>query len=89
MIARRAFYSGHVQGVGFRYTVQRIAGRCAVTGYVRNLPEGRVELLAEGEPGEIDAFLARVAEAMRSHIRSVEQFDEAATGQFRGFEIER
>ena len=45
------YFSGHVQGVGFRYTTRSVASRFAVTGYVRNLPDGRVELVAEGGSG--------------------------------------
>ena len=58
-IRRRVHFSGRVQGVGFRYTCQSIARGFDVGGYVRNLPDGRVEPLAEGEPGELDNFLAR------------------------------
>ncbi len=86
---RRVFYSGRVQGVGFRYTAQSTARSFRVTGWVRNLADGRVELVAEGQPPEIDAYLARIAESLGSNIRHVEQFTEKATGEFRGFEIER
>ena len=47
------FYSGHVQGVGFRYTVKSVAAGFEVNGTVRNLPDGRVELVAEGDSGEL------------------------------------
>ena len=50
-------YTGHVQGVGFRYTTHSIARSHNVAGYVRNLPDGRVELVAEGNRQELDAFL--------------------------------
>lgn len=86
---RRVFYSGRVQGVGFRYTAQSTARSFPVTGWVRNLADGRVELVAEGEKAEIDCFLGRIAESLGSNIRHVEQFSEKATGEFRGFEIER
>ena len=86
---RRVFYSGRVQGVGFRYTAQSSARSFQVTGWVRNLADGRVELLAEGETAEIDAYLARGADSLGSNIRHVDQFTEKATGEFRGFEIER
>ena len=49
---RHLFYSGRVQGVGFRFTAQRIASGFAVTGWVRNLPDDRVEMLVEGEKDE-------------------------------------
>lgn len=86
---RRVFYSGRVQGVGFRFTAQRIAGGFAVTGWVRNLADGRVELLAEGERPELDAFLARLREVMADNIDFVEPFNEPATGQFHDFRIAR
>ena len=54
---REVLYAGHVQGVGFRYTVQRLARGYSVTGFVRNLSDGRVELVVEGESGEVDGFL--------------------------------
>ena len=51
MIRRTSHFSGHVQGVGFRYTVQDLAADFDVRGYVRNLPDGRVELVVEGDDG--------------------------------------
>jgi acylphosphatase len=84
---RHVFYSGRVQGVGFRYTAQRIAQSFAVTGWVRNLPDGRVELVAEGERSEIDGFINRLAESMSDNIQSVQQHNEAETGEFSSFEI--
>ena len=62
-------YSGHVQGVGFRYTATSIARGHDVTGYVRNLPDGRVELVAEGDLQASDAFLSEVSERLGDHIR--------------------
>lgn len=52
----QVLYAGRVQGVGFRYTAQRTASGFDVTGWVRNLADGRVELVAEGEPDELNAF---------------------------------
>lgn len=69
---RRVFYSGRVQGVGFRFTAAQVARGFEVTGYVRNLPDGRVELLAEGYPAEVEAFLQAVRETMDRHIRGVD-----------------
>ena len=68
---RRVFYAGSVQGVGFRYTTQQVARGFEVDGYVRNLPDGRVELAAEGHPAELDAFLVAIRDAMSRHIRDV------------------
>jgi acylphosphatase len=68
-IRRRVYYSGQVQGVGFRYTCRSIARGFKVGGYVRNLPDGRVELVAEGEPGEVDNFLGAIHFEMNSYIK--------------------
>jgi len=57
MTARHVFYEGRVQGVGFRYTVRQIATGYDIAGWIRNLPDGRVELLAAGDPEEVTAFL--------------------------------
>jgi acylphosphatase len=57
--------------VGFRFTAQHVARDFDVAGYVRNLPDGRVELVAEGDPAEIDAFLRAVQDAMHCYIRDV------------------
>lgn len=71
MIARRVFFEGRVQGVGFRYTVRHLAKGYDVIGWVRNLPDGRVELLAGGQPEELDAFLDALAHSeLESFIRA-------------------
>ena len=70
MISLQVFYEGHVQGVGFRYTVRHIAKGFDVTGWVRNLPDGRVELQVTGDEGEVRAFLDQVAQSeLHSLIR--------------------
>ena len=78
-IARRVHYSGQVQGVGFRYTARSLAARFAVAGYVRNSPDGTVELLAEGEPAEIDAFLQALAQRLQGYVERTEITDEINT----------
>jgi acylphosphatase len=85
--ARHVFYSGRVQGVGFRYTARHIAQRFAVTGFVRNLPDGRVELLAEGPRAELDQLLTQIAEQMADHIRRADIQEVPVTGRFDSFEI--
>ena len=84
---RTVQYSGRVQGVGFRYTARTIAHRYAVSGYVRNQPDGRVELVAEGEPHELDAFLGEVRERFFGNIRDERADVQPATGEFTGFDI--
>jgi acylphosphatase len=82
------FYTGRVQGVGFRYTAREIACGYDVTGYVRNLLDGRVELVAEGNEDEVRAFVEAIrATQLGSHIRNADVNWSAATEQFRGFEI--
>ncbi len=84
---RTVHFAGTVQGVGFRYTTERIARRFAVTGYVRNLPDGRVELVVEGRPEELDRLLATLEETMAGCIRDRRVKDGPATGEFGGFRI--
>ncbi len=84
---REAYYSGRVQGVGFRFTVRRIAADLDVAGFVRNLPDGRVQVVAEGNPEELDGLLAEIADAMQSNIGDTDVSREPATGEFSGFTI--
>ncbi len=84
------FYSGHVQGVGFRYAVKQVAAGFEVVGTVRNLPDGRVELVAEGMREELDAFRKAIPEAgLERFIRNEDVSWGEAAGAFRGFEIVR
>lgn len=83
-------YSGHVQGVGFRYTAKTVATGFVITGTVRNLSDGRVELVAEGTRSELDAFRAALRDAGLAGFIRGEQVDWAdAKNEFRGFEITR
>ena len=87
MERRRVHFAGRVQGVGFRYTAVSIARRYAVAGYVQNLPDGRVVLVAEGAEAELDRYLADLRETMREYIRDIESESGPATGEFRGFRV--
>ena len=83
-----AWYSGRVQGVGFRATVRQLACGYDVTGFVRNLPDGRVELVAEGEKKELEAFLQGIAESeLSGFIANRREEWAAAQGDLRGFTI--
>ena len=87
-ICRRTIYSGRVQGVGFRYSVKQIAAGFDVTGWVRNLPDGTVEMLATGAPAEVEAFVAAVATShLGGYIKEArcESCEPPAEGN--GFEI--
>jgi len=80
-------YSGMVQGVGFRYRTERVAQRFDVTGYVRNLPDGRVEMVAEGDRDEVRRFVSAVEEAMTGYIRKAQRDEGPATGGYGQFSI--
>jgi acylphosphatase len=79
------YFSGRVQGVGFRYQTLQLAREFEVSGLVQNLPDGRVQLEAEGAADEVRAFITAVAERMEGYIRKVEQTEAARAPQFRGF----
>ncbi len=81
------WFTGHVQGVGFRYSTMQLAKEFEVAGDVKNLPDGRVELRAEGQRSEVNAFVDAVAERMHGFIRKIERSPGAPTGQFSGFQI--
>lgn len=83
-------YSGRVQGVGFRYMVKQMAQGYEVTGLVRNLPDGRVELVTEGEKSELEAFQQAIQDSGLGHfIRQTEVHWLKNESEFRGFEIVR
>jgi acylphosphatase len=84
---REIYYSGRVQGVGFRYTARAIAAGRRVTGFVRNLPDGRVHLCVEGAPDEVHAFIESLEADMGAYIRDAQVMVRPATGRFGGFEI--
>jgi acylphosphatase len=84
---REVFYSGRVQGVGFRATARRVAQGHAVTGFVRNLPDRRVQLVAEGLPAEVDRFLSVVAATLADYIRDTQVSVSQPTGEFTSFEV--
>ncbi|MDQ5980240.1 MAG: acylphosphatase [Verrucomicrobiota bacterium] len=81
------FFSGRVQGVGFRYQTLQVAKEFEVSGQVMNLPDGRVQLEAEGRAQEVKDFIAAVQERMEGHIRKVEQTTGMREPQFVGFTI--
>ena len=86
----KILYAGHVQGVGFRYAAKRVAMGFEVSGQVRNLCDGRVELVAEGERAELEAFREAIRDSgLGSLVRQETLNWGAATGEFRGFEIVR
>jgi acylphosphatase len=85
---RRVIYSGQVQGVGFRYRTLTVARRFAVVGFVRNLADGTVELVAEGDPGELEGFLGAIRDEMSGYIQGEQQAAAPANGEFSRFVIQ-
>jgi len=81
-------YRGRVQGVGFRYTCVRLAEGFAVTGRVRNLPDGDVELEAQGAADEVRRFLDAIADHFRANIRSADVVPRPLRRDERGFELD-
>ncbi|HTI71823.1 MAG TPA: acylphosphatase [Candidatus Limnocylindria bacterium] len=83
-------YSGQVQGVGFRYQTKRLAAGYEIVGHVRNVPDGTVELVAEGESGELEAFREAIRKCgLGPLIRDEKISWSTPRGDFRGFEIVR
>ena len=81
------FFTGHVQGVGFRYAALQAAREFEVAGSVSNLADGRVLLEAEGGAPEVAAFVAAVEEKMHGYVRKVERSGARRAAQFAGFVI--
>lgn len=84
---REVYFRGRVQGVGFRFRTREISRRFRVTGFVENLPDGRVRAVAEGEPKELDRFVAAVNEEMSRYIVDSLANTLPASGEFAEFEI--
>jgi acylphosphatase len=92
MIAHRVLYEGHVQGVGFRYATKNIARGFDVTGWVKNLPDGRVELQAMAyDESELQAFLDEISinSPLAGHIKCITAHPIPPLVGVRGFEIVR
>jgi acylphosphatase len=88
-VARLIRYSGDVQGVGFRATTAAIARDHSVTGYVKNLADGRVELYVEGAPDAVKTFLEAVRNRWKRNIDKEQVEEQSPTGKYRRFEIAR
>ena len=82
-----AIYSGSVQGVGFRYTAERIAVSLGLTGWAENLPDGRVEIVCEGSRPDIEKFIGRIQDAFKSYIRDADFKWDDASGEYNCFDI--
>lgn len=84
---RHVHFSGTVQGVGFRFTACRIAANYGIDGYVRNLPDGRVECVVEGDSGRIDAFMEEITQTMQGYVRECTQQKGPYTGRLGPFTV--
>jgi acylphosphatase len=81
------FYSGSVQGIGFRFAAERLAGAFGLRGWVANLEDGRVEVLLEGKEDDITAFMDKIEDLFSGYIRNTNVDWSKATDEFAGFEI--
>ncbi|MFN0131563.1 MAG: acylphosphatase [Phycisphaerales bacterium] len=89
MLRRQVRYVGRVQGVGFRASTSHLAASFAVSGWVRNEPDGSVLLEAQGTPDEVDRFLAAVANRLARYIQSASTAHAATVPAESGFAIQR
>lgn len=90
MVKKRVhvYYSGMVHGVGFRFTAEHIAHQLGVSGWVKNLPDGRVELLSEGEEKALKEFLGKIRNGpLKDYIQDVDISWSEPTGEFKDFDI--
>ena len=89
-VARKYLVSGEVQGVGYRFFAQRVAARHQVVGYVRNLADGRVEVVAEGAPENVESLKDDLAAGPEfGHVEQVEELNLEPTNLYVSFRIER
>lgn len=88
MIAKQIFYTGRVQGVGFRFSIKQLAKGFDVTGWVKNLPDARVELQVMGEAGELEEFLQEIQDShLGGFIRETEEHSTSLLENIAGFSI--
>jgi len=89
MIRETIFFSGRVQGVGFRYAANEIAKNLKVTGTVENLDDGRVRIIVEGRSPTIDQFVESIRIWSSGKLKTIDRFQSEASLQFDGFKIVR
>ena len=82
MVRYTVHFCGHVQGVGFRFTTVRIADRFEIAGFVHNLPDGRVRVVAEGKVDVLDLFLGAVQQEMGNYLDRTQIEKQKASGEF-------
>lgn len=91
MVAKQVIFEGRVQGVGFRYTVKDLARGFEVCGWVKNLPEGTVELQVMGDTAEVEAFIKEIAQEspVAHHVKNLTTRQIPLLEKCSGFRIER
>ena len=82
-----AYYSGGVQGIGFRFTAERLAEELEITGWVSNLADARVEIVAEADEDTLKYFLAQISSSFSRYIKNTDVSWEPATGEFKDFGV--
>ncbi len=82
------FYSGKVQGIGFRYTVMDIASQLKICGWVKNLDDGRVEIIAEASEDMLNNFLQEISQHFSGYIKDLTTKWLPASGEFRDFQVQ-
>lgn len=85
--AQHVIFRGQVQGVGFRYTVRQVAGQYEVTGFVRNLPDGTVEMFIQGDPTVVDNCIAEIQSEFAGYIRDTQIEPATFTPRYTDFRI--
>jgi len=86
-VARHVVFSGEVQGVGFRFTALNVATRCCLAGYVRNLANGMVEMLAQGSAEDIDDCIRDIQKSFADYIRETQVKDIPFDSKYKDFKI--
>ena len=88
MIRAHIFYSGRVQGVGFRYTTEAFAVKLDLKGWVRNLADGRVEMMVEGDEKKVEQLCQELEKQFEGYVKNKEiKIDRPVQKEFRGFKI--
>jgi len=81
------YYSGRVQGIGFRFTAERMAQELGVGGWVKNLSDGRVEVIAEAQEDKLKEFIAQINKTFSQYIQDIDINWQPAMGEFRDFGV--
>ena len=87
MVAKHIIFTGRVQGVGFRFTAYNVAHRHQLTGFVRNLFDGTVEMLAQGRPEDVDDCIRDIKESLAGYIREARIEEATFNPQYTDFKI--